>query len=75
MKKLILATGAIYGVYMLLKRFNSTPKLAMVENDIDEEPVSNELGRSNIKAKEHNHGDIRKLMKKASSISHHLEEN
>jgi hypothetical protein len=73
MKKLLLATGAIYGVYMLLKRFNTTHQLATDKAGFEEASIDNPLKKTIVKAKEHHHGDIRKLMKKASVKSHHLE--
>lgn len=73
MKKLLLVAGAVYGVYMLLKQLGTPNNLALVASDFDEDPVGNGTKKMNSKAKEHHHGDIRKLMKKASAISHHLE--
>lgn len=75
MKKLLLITGAVYGIYMIIK------KLGLANNNSDftsgnegtrDGFANGGRTRNNVKMHAH-HGDIRGIMKKASGISHNLE--
>lgn len=71
MKKILLFTGAAYGIYMLLKKLNANG-LSAERNSTRGGFADGGQTRSEHKDKTH-HGNIRGIMKKASTISHSLE--
>jgi hypothetical protein len=76
MKKILLITGAAYGIYMLVKKIMATSDLGNLATEgVDTRGGFADGGQTRKSVKAHaNNGNIRGFMKKAHTISHHLEE-